>query len=88
MAKKPQKVQGADAGTVDALEELCVSIFAHCENDYEVTLSGNGTNAFEASNVALAVLDALHGDGRKWCKENEKRISKCAAELRKEYGDE
>ena len=70
------------------LEDLCVSIFAHCHNDYEITLSGNGTNACEASNVALSILDILHGDGRKWRKANEKQIEKKAKELRKLYGDE
>jgi hypothetical protein len=70
------------------LEDLCLSIFAHSFNDYEVTLSGNGTNCCEASNVALAILDVLHGDGRKWRKKNEKQIEKLAKKLRKEYGDE
>jgi hypothetical protein len=70
------------------LEGLCLSIFAHSVNDYEVTLSGNGTNCSEASNVALAVLDVLHGDGRKWRKANEKQIEKLAKKLRKDYGDE
>lgn len=70
------------------LEDLCVSIFAHSVNDYEVTLSGNGTNCAEASNVALSVLDILHGDGRKWRKEHEKEIEKKAKALRKQYGDE
>ncbi|MEK7654373.1 MAG: hypothetical protein AAB345_03830 [Patescibacteria group bacterium] len=73
---------------VEDLEELCVDIFAHAENDYEVTLSGNGINASEASGVALAILDLLHGDGRKWRDSNEKRISKRATELRKELGEE
>jgi hypothetical protein len=70
------------------LEDLCLSIFAHSVNDYEVTLSGNGTNCCEASNVALAVVDILHGDGRAWRKKNEKQIEKLAKKLRKEYGDE
>jgi hypothetical protein len=70
------------------LEGLCLSIFAHSHTDYEVTLSGNGTNCSEASNVALAVLDILHGDGRKWRRANEKQIEKQAKKLRKEYGDE
>lgn len=70
------------------LEDLCLSIFAHSFNDYEVTLSGNGTNASEASNVALSILDIIHGDGRKWRKANEKQIEKYAKKLRKDYGDE
>jgi hypothetical protein len=70
------------------LEDLCLDIFAHSFNDYEITLSGNGTNCSEASNVALAILDTLHGDGRKWRKKNEKQIEKLAKKLRKEYGDE
>ena len=70
------------------LEGLCLSIFAHSNNDYEVTLSGNGTNCSEASNVALAILDILHGDGRKWRKQNKKQIEKYAKKLRKDYGDE
>ena len=41
------------------LEDLCLSIFAHSNNDYEVTLSGNGTNASEASNVALSERSVL-----------------------------
>lgn len=43
----------------DALIDLCVSIYAHCETDYEITLNGNGTNPFEAANVAGEILDIL-----------------------------
>ena len=39
--------------------DLCADIFAHAELDYEITLHGNGTNASEASNVALELLDIL-----------------------------
>ena len=73
---------------IKELEELCLSIFAHSSNDYEITLSGNGTNCSEATNVALAIMDILHGDGRKWRKQNEKLIEKYAKKLRKDYGDE
>lgn len=87
MAKKqPSKKdsQPKQDNVIKDLEDLCIEIFAHAENDYEVTLSGNGTNAFEVSNVASAILDILHVDGRKWRRDNEKRISKRAAELCKE----
>ena len=77
-----------DSNTTKHLENLCIDIFAHSFNDYEITLSGNGTNCSEASNVALAVLDVMHGDGRKWRKEHEKQIEKLAKVLRKQYGDE
>jgi hypothetical protein len=70
------------------LEELCLSIFAHVDCDYEVTLSGNGTNPCEATNVAYVILDILHGDGRAWRKANQKKIDKLAKQLRKNYGDE
>ena len=86
MAKKIERQD--NSRLVEDLEELCVDIFAHAENDYEITLSGNGINACEASGVACAILELLHGDGRKWRDSNEKRISKRAAELRKENGDE
>ncbi len=86
MAKKTEKRD--NSRLVEDLEELCVDIFAHAENDYEVTLSGNGINACEASGVACAILDLIHGDGRKWQDNNAKRISKRATELRKELGEE
>ena len=70
------------------LESLCIEIFAHSVNDYEVTLSGNGTNPCEASNVALSVLSILHKDGRKWRKENTSIIEARASVLCKELGDE
>ena len=57
------------------LDELCISIIAHCRLDYEITISGNGTNPSEAANVAYAILDIVHGDGRAWVKKNEKAIS-------------
>ena len=71
----------------EKLVELCVDIFAHCQNDYEITLSGNGTNACEASNVALSILDTFYGDGRKWRRANQQRIDTQALKLRKLYGD-
>jgi len=82
-----KKTKAPETNLVQDLEELCVEIFAHAENYYEVTLSGNGTNPCEASNAAHAVLDILHGDGRKWREDNEKRVQKRAAELRKKYGE-
>lgn len=68
------------------LEELCVQVFAHCELDVEVNLSGNGTNACEATNFALEVLDLIHGDGRVWRKKNQKRIDKAMKTLEDERG--
>ena len=88
MPREPKKAEVRSGKLIKELEELCVSIFAHNENDYEVTLAGNGTNSSEASNVALAILYIIHGDGRKWERENEDRISKRAKDLRKQYGDE
>ena len=73
---------------VEKLEELCVDIFAHADNDYEITLAGNGTNPAEASNVATAILSIVHGNGREWIKNNTERIEECATELRQEYGEE
>ena len=70
------------------LEELCIDIFAHGRNDRHITLSGNGTNPSEAGNVAYAIMDIIHGDGRRWKKDNDGRIQARAAELKKEYGDE
>lgn len=66
---------------INELENLCVEIFAHASLDWEITLSGNGTNPCEATNVALEILDIIHGDGRRWRKSNEKKIVKCAKEL-------
>lgn len=73
---------------VKALEEMCLSIFAHARCDYEVTLSGNGVNACEASAVAWAVLDVLHGDGRAWNRAHHNEILAMAKELRIEAGEE
>ena len=39
--------------------ELCVDILAHSSLDYEITLCGNGYNAFECEGVALELLDIL-----------------------------
>jgi hypothetical protein len=69
------------------LEALCMNIFAHSDSDYEITLSGNGTNCCEAANVAYAILDIMDGDGRAWRKANQKDIDKIAAKLRKQYGE-
>lgn len=66
------------------LEELCIEIAAHADLGYEVTLSGNGTNCSEAYNVALAILDILHGDGRKWMTKNHKRVTAAVRELEEE----
>ena len=43
----------------DKIIELCVDIFAHSSLDYEITLCGNGCNAFECEGVALKLLDIL-----------------------------
>lgn len=74
-----------DIRSTKKIEELCVFVFAHSQSDFEVTLSGNGTNAGEASNFALEVLDILHGDGRKWRNENEERIDNEAKKLEERY---
>ena len=41
------------------LLELCAHIYAHVKLDYEVTLGGNGTNCYEASNVADEILEII-----------------------------
>jgi len=69
------------------LEKLFIEILAYAENDWEITLSGNGTNASEAVNVVYAVLDILENGGRKWHKANQYKISQRAKILRKEFGD-
>lgn len=69
------------------IEELCTDIFAHCELDWEITLSGNGTNPCEAGNVAYALLDELYKDGRKWRKQHQAKIALRMKELRKEMGE-
>jgi len=74
------------AKLVEDLEEFCIDVFVHCENDFEITLSGNGTNSAEAANAAYAILDLLHEDGRAWRRANEKRINAYAKKLRKELG--
>ena len=71
---------------IERLEGLCVNIFAHARLDYEVTLSGNGINPCEASGVAWAILDILHGDGRKWEKDNAARIALRVKQIEKEAG--
>jgi hypothetical protein len=68
------------------LEELCIDVFAHADCDYEVTLSGNGVNPCEASGMARAILDIIHGDGRKWEREHASLVKARAKELRVCYG--
>ena len=61
---------------------LCIDIFAHDECEYEITLQGNGANAFECSFVAhelLALLDVEY-------EEIEARVQKRVTELREMYG--
>ncbi|EKD53265.1 MAG: hypothetical protein ACD_61C00089G0006 [uncultured bacterium] len=43
----------------EKLIALCVDIYAHDQLDWEITLAGNGTNAFEASRVANKILEIL-----------------------------
>lgn len=74
---------------ISQLNEMCIDVFAHSENQYdEVTISGNGIDSSEASLMALGILDILYGDGREWRKQNKKKISTRAKELRIDYGDE
>jgi hypothetical protein len=75
-------------GKARQIDEMCLQIFAHAECDYEVNLSGNGVNACEASAVAWALLDILHGDGRAWQDAHEGEVSAIADELRREAGEE
>jgi hypothetical protein len=63
------------------LIDMCVDIRAHAENDYEVTLGGNGTNACEASNVVREILSILGVDS----KSLQARISERAKELSEEF---
>ncbi len=83
-----KETSNPDVEKLKALEDMCIDIFAHSENDYEVCLAGNGVNCSEAGLMALAVSDILHGDGRAWRKENEERIAEAAKGLRKLYGAE
>jgi len=39
--------------------ELCVDIYAHDQLDWEITLCGNGCNAFECSGVANEMLEIM-----------------------------
>jgi hypothetical protein len=48
-----------DEEIVEQLIDLCVDIYAHCELDYEINLGGNGSNPYEAANVAREILDIL-----------------------------
>lgn len=41
------------------LLELCTDVLAHAELDYEVTINGNGVNASECSEMAIAVMKIL-----------------------------
>lgn len=43
----------------DKLLTLCIDILAHSARDYEITLQGNGYNAFECEGVAFEILDML-----------------------------
>ena len=49
----------SDKKLIEQLIDLCVDIYAHCELDYEINLGGNGTNPYEAANVASEIMDIL-----------------------------
>ncbi len=68
------------------LLDLCVEIYACNELDYEVTLSGNGTNASEAANVAGEILDII-GVKRK-DREFKRKVAERAKEMKTEYGED
>lgn len=40
----------------DYMERLSGDIEEACANDYEITLDGNGTNAFEAANAVRDIM--------------------------------
>lgn len=61
------------------LYDFCVNILAHCQLNYEITLGGNGTNSFEAANVAHALMREFNiiidsADVRKRARELEKEF--------------
>ena len=68
--------------------DLCVDIMAHSEKDLEITLSGNGTNIGEATNVANAILEMMaeaYGSDA-WGEKLLIDVSIRAGQLYEEYG--
>jgi hypothetical protein len=66
------------------LEELCVEIFAHALNDYQVELNGCDTNCAEAENVADEIVQIMGFSKKLW----RPRVEARAKELRIEHGEE
>lgn len=61
------------------LHDFCVNILAHCQLDYQITLGGNGTNPFEAANVAHALMREFS------ININPEDVSKRVKELKEEF---
>lgn len=63
---------------------MCIEIYAHCENDYEVTLGGNGVNSSEAALVANRILHILEVAQNSLLA----RVNRRTKALRKEHNDD
>jgi len=56
------------------LYKLCVKVEAHSQLDFEVTIGGNGCNAFEASYVTNEICGMLQFDQAQFQKDVEKLV--------------
>ena len=70
---------------LEKLNDLLIEIYAHANQDFEVTINGNGTNCSEALNVAYGVIKILHGSVAKWKSENKNQIKAEIIRLRSLY---